>query len=94
MSGMIRYLVETVALLGAFALAAVLVVLASRRWGPAPLPRSLSLVERLPLGGRRTVYLVRVGDRVYVIGASDSGLHKLGELPSGEALPATPPEAP
>jgi flagellar biogenesis protein FliO len=41
----------------------------------------VALVGRLPLDGRRTVYLVRVARTVYVVGASEAGLFKLGELP-------------
>jgi hypothetical protein len=34
------------------------------------------------------VYLVRVGETVYVVGASESGLSKLGEIPKdGIELP-------
>jgi flagellar biogenesis protein FliO len=40
------------------------------------------------------VYLVRVGETVYVVGASENGLSKLGEiqqdgleLPKGESMP-------
>jgi len=39
----------------------------------------------LPLDGRRAVYLVRVKKIIYVIGASEAGLTKLGEL-SDEGL--------
>jgi flagellar biogenesis protein FliO len=37
-------------------------------------------VGRLPLEGRRAVYLVRVGRVVYVVGASEAGIAKLGEV--------------
>lgn len=40
----------------------------------------MSLVGRLPLDGRRAIYLVRVGSTVYVVGASEAGLAKLGEV--------------
>jgi flagellar biogenesis protein FliO len=40
----------------------------------------LELVGRLPLEARRAVYLVRVFDRVFVLGASEAGLEKLAEL--------------
>lgn len=41
----------------------------------------LELLGRLPLDPRRTVYLVRVGESVFVVGGSEGGLTKLGEVP-------------
>ncbi len=83
-----RYVVETlVMLLGVVALAVLLLSL-GRRFGIGRPSGPLELVGRLPLDGRRAVYLVRVGETVYVVGASESGLSKLGELPKdGVELP-------
>ncbi len=44
----------------------------------------LGLVGRLPLEGRRAVYVVRVGERVLVLGGSEAGVTKLAEMPIEE----------
>jgi flagellar biogenesis protein FliO len=83
MSPIAKYVVETlVTLLGVIALA-VLVLYAARRIGVGRPAGPLELVGRLPLDGRRAVYLVRVGKTIYVVGASEAGLSKLGELEEG-----------
>jgi flagellar biogenesis protein FliO len=80
MSPVAKYVVETlVTLLGVVVLAAV-VLYAARRIGVGRPGGPLELVGRLPLDGRRAVYLVRVGKTIYVVGASEAGLAKLGEL--------------
>jgi len=85
MSPLASYVIETVVtLLGVIALA-VLVLYAARRMGIGRPAGPLELVGRLPLDGRRAVYLVRVKKIIYVIGASEAGLTKLGEL-SDEGL--------
>lgn len=90
-----RYVVETLVMLTGVAALAVLLLSVGRRFGIGRPSGPLELVGRLPLDGRRAVYLVRVGETVYVVGASESGLSKLGELPKdGLALPAgAPPDA-
>jgi flagellar biogenesis protein FliO len=83
-----RYVVETLVMLVAVAALVVLVLSAGRRLGMGRSGGPLELVGRLPLDGRRAVYLVRVGETVYVVGASESGLSKLGEIPKdGIELP-------
>lgn len=80
MSPLTKYVIETlVTLLGVIALA-VLVLYGARRLGVGRQAGPVSLVGRLPLDGRRAIYLVRVGKTVYVVGASEAGLAKLGEL--------------
>lgn len=64
---------------------AVAVVLAGRRFGWGGPTGPLSLVGRLPLDARRCVYLVRVGETLLVLGASEAGLTKLAELPRDAA---------
>jgi flagellar protein FliO/FliZ len=76
-----RYVVETLVMLVGVAVLVVLVLSAGRRLGVGRAAGPLELVGRLPLDGRRAVYLVRVGETVYVVGASESGLSKLGEIP-------------
>lgn len=83
MTPLTHYVIETlVTLLGIVALA-VLVLVGARRAGVGRAAGPLALVGRLPLDARRAVYLVRVGNQLYVLGASEAGLHKLGELPEG-----------
>ena len=45
----------------------------------------MELLARLPLEARRSVYVVRVLDQVLILGASEAGLTKLGELPESAA---------
>jgi flagellar biogenesis protein FliO len=83
-----RYVVETLVMLVGVAGLAVLFLVAGRRLGVGRPSGPMELVGRLPLDGRRMVYLVRVGQTVYVVGASESGLSKLGEIPAdGLELP-------
>ena len=86
MSPVTTYIVETlVTLLGVVALA-VLVLYGGRRLGVGRPSGPLELVGRLPLDARRAVYLIRVGKLVYVVGASEGGLTRLGEL-DADAVP-------
>ena len=62
----------------------------------APSPAVLRLIELvglLPLDARRSIYLVKVARQVLVVGASEAGFTKLGELPAMELPPATPTES-
>lgn len=45
----------------------------------------MEVLETLPLGGRRAVYLVRALDRLLVVGATDHGLATLCDLGPGSA---------
>jgi flagellar biogenesis protein FliO len=92
-SPLTAYVIETVVtLLGVVALA-VAVLYAARRMGVGRPSGPLQLVGRLPLDGRRAVYLVKVGSVVYVVGASEAGLFKLGQL-SGEGIDFAAAEQP
>jgi flagellar biogenesis protein FliO len=75
-----RYVVETVVTLSLVLGLAVLILFAARRVGIGRPSGPLSIAGRLVLDPRRAIYLVRVADSVYVIGASEAGLAKLGEL--------------
>jgi flagellar biogenesis protein FliO len=73
---------------------AVAVVYGSRRvgWGRARGP--IRLLGQLPLDARRSVYLVGVGKRVLVLGASEMGITKLASMPTGHLdNELTPPPA-
>ena len=83
MSPLAHYVVETLVTLLAIVALAVLVLLGARRAGMGRTAGPLELVGRLPLDGRRAVYLVRVGSTVYVVGASEAGIAKLGEMAEG-----------
>jgi flagellar biogenesis protein FliO len=76
--------IQTVVTLAGVVALAVLLVYGARRAGVGRATGPLAVVGRLPLDARRAVYLVRVGRAIYVIGASDGGLVKLGEMPETE----------
>jgi flagellar biogenesis protein FliO len=81
-----RYVVETVISLVAIVALSIVLLSALRRVGVGKANGPLELLARLPLEGRRAVYLVRVAETIYVLGASENAMQKLGELPQG-ALP-------
>jgi flagellar protein FliO/FliZ len=78
------YIVQTLVTLTGVVALAVLILYAARRFGMGRAAGPLELVGRLPLDGRRTVYLVRVGRRVLVLGAGDQALTSLAELSADE----------
>ena len=47
-------------------------------------PRQMETVERMPLTAQHSLHMVRVGDRVLVIGVSPSGCQLLTECPPGQ----------
>ena len=93
MTPLSRYVVETLVTLVAVVALCVLLLSALRRAGVGKTGGPLELLARLPLEGRRAVYLVRAGETVYVLAASESALAKLGEMPRG-SLPSTPMSEP
>lgn len=93
MTPLTRYVIETIVTLLAVVVLSIVLLSALRRAGVGKGAGPLELVARLPLEGRRAVYLVRVGPTVYVLGASENSIQKLGELPQG-SLPAHPPPEP
>jgi flagellar biogenesis protein FliO len=89
MSPLAHYVLETLVTLLSIVALAVLVLIGARRAGLGQRGGPLELVGRLPLDGRRAVYLVRVGRTIYVVGASEAGIAKLGEVTDGSLdLPA------
>jgi flagellar biogenesis protein FliO len=90
LSPVASYVIQTVVTLAGVVALAVLVLYGARRAGVGRASGPLSVVGRLPLDGRRAVYLVRVGRAIYVIGVSDGGLVKLGEMPEADLLDAAP----
>jgi flagellar protein FliO/FliZ len=83
-SPLVAYVIQTVVTLAGVGALAILLIYGARRAGVGRATGPLSVVGRLPLDARRAVYLVRVGRAIYVIGASETGLVKLGELPEAE----------
>lgn len=95
MSPSAGYLLETFVTLVLVLAAAVGVLWAAKRLGVVAKAGPLELVGRLPLDARRAVYLVRIGETVLVVGSSEAGLTKLGELaadavPKPETAPSKP----
>jgi flagellar biogenesis protein FliO len=86
MTPLSRYVVETVISLVAIVALSIVLLSALRRAGVGKANGPLELLARLPLEGRRAVYLVRVGETIYVLGASEHTLQKLGELPDSALL--------
>ena len=93
MSPVASYIVETLVTLAGIIVLAVAVLYGGRRLGIGRPSGPLELVGRLPLDARRAVYLVRVGRLVYVVGASEGGLTRLGEI-DADAVPRGPEDAP
>lgn len=84
------YLIETFVTLLAVCGLAFVVLYGARRLGVGRPRGPIQLVGQLPLDARRAIYLVQVGDQVLVVGASEAGLTKLGEMAARE-LPAPSP---
>ena len=79
MSPVLSYVVQTVVTLAGVVALSIVLIYGARRAGMGRPSGPLEIVGRLPLDGRRAVYLIRVGATIYVVGASESGLVKLGE---------------
>ena len=87
MSSYAGYLIETLITLAAVCGLAVVVLFGARRLGLGRPSGPIELRGHLPLDARRSVYLVQVAERVFVLAVGESGFALLGELPSSE-LPA------
>lgn len=79
------YLLESVVGLGIVVGLGLAVLYGARRAGLGRAPGALEVLARLPLEARRSVYVVRVLDQVLILGASEGGIAKLGELPESAA---------
>lgn len=80
------YLLETLAMLAVVCGLAFAVLVGARRLGIGRASGPAQLAGYLPLDARRgrAIYLVRVGGQVLVVGASEAGLTKIGEMPASE----------
>ena len=95
MSPEATYVLESLATVAVFGGALFLATWGMRRLGGVRARGPLEVLARQPLDGRRSIYLVRVGKRVLIVGASESALTRLGStsLDAIEAELGTP-EAP
>jgi flagellar biogenesis protein FliO len=78
------YLIETLITLVAVCALALLVLWGARRLGIGRPSGPVELRGHLPLDARRAIYLVKVGERVYVVAVGEGGFTKLGEIPASE----------
>jgi len=92
MSPTASYLVETFVTLLAVLAIAVLVLYGARRLGLGRPHGPMQLIGRLPVDARRSVVLVRVADQVLVLGVSEAGITRLGEVDAQSIV--TSPEPP
>lgn len=92
MSPSAGYIVQTLVTLAAVCGLAVLVLWGARRAGVGRQSGPIELVGRLPLETRRSIYLVKVGEVVFVIGAGEGGFTKLGEVPASGLPQSSPPQ--
>ena len=81
------YIVQTIVTLLPVCALAFVVLYGARRLGVGRPRGPIELVGLLPLDARRSIYLVKVAGQVIIVGASEAGFTKLGELPAGE-IPA------
>jgi flagellar biogenesis protein FliO len=87
------YVTETVLTLLAVCALAFVLLYAARRAGVGRATGGIELVGRLPIDARRSIVLVKAGGQVFVVGVSEAGLTKLGELSAADLppAPAVPP---
>jgi flagellar protein FliO/FliZ len=86
------YIIETFVTLLAVCALAFVVLWGARRMGLGRPSGPIELRGHLPLDARRSIYLVRVGAQVFVVGVGEGGFTKLGEIPAAD-LPAAQPAA-
>ncbi len=94
MSPYAGYLVETFLTLLAVCGLAFVVLYGARRLGIGRANGPIQLCGQLPLDARRSIYLVKVGAQVLVVGVGEGGFTKLGEMAAADlpvdASPARP----
>ena len=86
------YILSTFVSLAAILALAFAVVYAGRKFGMGRGHGPLRVVGHLPLDARRSIYLVHVGRSVLVIGASEAGLVRLGDLSPDEVPESLDPK--
>jgi flagellar biogenesis protein FliO len=88
---MAAYIVETFVTLLAVVAIAVLVLYGARRLGLGRPHGPMQLMGRLPLDARRSVYLVRIVDQVLILGVSEAGVTRLGEIAASSVVAESVP---
>ena len=78
------YLIETSITLAAVCALALVLLWGARRLGVGRPSGPIELCGHLPLDARRSIYLVRVGAQVFIVGVGEGGFTKLGELAASE----------
>ena len=86
------YLLETFLMLVCVCGAAWAILFGARKLGFGRAKGPISMLGQLPLDARRSVFLVRVGPKVLVVGASEAGLTKLSEMDASELVETNAPE--
>jgi flagellar biogenesis protein FliO len=82
------YLLESLATLAGVCALAVAVLWGARRAGLGAPSGPIKLRGHLPLDARRSVYIVQVGEHVFVLGVGEAGFTKLGEIAATELPPS------
>ncbi len=78
------YLIETSVTLAAVCALALVVLWGTRRLGVGRPSGPIELCGHLPLDARRSIYLIRVGAQVFIVGVGEGGFTKLGELAASD----------
>lgn len=86
------YLLQTFVTLVAVCALAFALLWGARRLGVGRASGAVKLVGYLPLEARRAIYLVKVGQQVFVVGVAEGGMTKLGELGAEDIPPDEPAE--
>jgi flagellar protein FliO/FliZ len=84
------YLIETAITLAAVCALALVVLWGARRLGVGRPSGPIELCGHLPLDARRSIYLVRVGAQVFIVGVGEGGFTKLGELAASDVPQGVP----
>lgn len=78
------YLFETVVMLVVVCGLAFGAMVLAKRVGVGRAHGPIELVGQLPLDARRSLYLVKVGARVFLVGVGEGGFEKIGEIGADE----------
>lgn len=78
------YIVQTIVTLLAVCALAFVILYGARRLGIGRPKGPIELVGLLPLDARRSIYLIKVAGQVIVVGASEAGFTKLGEISASD----------
>lgn len=87
------YAIETLVTLFGILILSFVVLFGAKRLGLGRASGPMQLLGKLPLDGRKSVYLVRVGQKSYALLASETTLTKLDDVDWAE-IPAETPNPP